>query len=107
MNVVLPCQLPAGQKPVSGQEIDMGETPKAEGRTRSKARKRKAQKRPATAEGAAAAAADRAKPMAKRRQKAREDTATLALARTPKKSARVRGRSSDKSSRPETAKRGR
>ena len=85
----------------------MGETPKEEGRTHSKARKRKAQKRPATSKGAAAAAADRALPLAKRRQQAQEDTAALALARTPKKGARVRGRSSEKSSRPETAKRGR
>jgi hypothetical protein len=85
----------------------MGNTPKEEGRTRSKARKRKAQQRLATSEGAAAAAADRSGPAAKKRRSAREGAAVRTLVRTPKKGALARGRSSDKSTKPEAAGRGR
>jgi hypothetical protein len=86
----------------------MGKTPNAKGRTRSKARKRKAQRRPATRDAAVAAARDRRGPMAKRLRSAREEiVAAMAGSPTPKKSARVRGRSSYRSLKPEAAGRGR
>lgn len=84
----------------------MGTTPKEEG-TRSKARKRKAQRRPATRSAAAAAAGDRRSTTAKRRQSKREELVALDLSATPKKGARVRGRSSNRSLKPEAAGRGR
>ena len=85
----------------------MGTTPKEEGRTPSKAQKRKAQRRPATRGAAAAAAGDRRSTAAKRRQSKREELVALDLSSTPKKRARVRGRSSYRSLKPEAAGRGR
>jgi len=85
----------------------MGKTPKEEGRTRSKARKRNSQRRPATREAAVAAARNRRGPMAKRLRKKREEVAAMAVSPTPKKSARVRGRSSYRSLKSEAAGRGR
>jgi hypothetical protein len=85
----------------------MGKSPKTEGRTRSKARKRKAQRRPATRNAAVAAARKRRGTMAKRRRSVGEDSVAAAMSATPKKRARVRGRSSYRSMKPEAAGRGR
>jgi hypothetical protein len=69
----------------------MGKTPTEEGRTRSKTRKRRAQRRPATRK--AAAASDHQRTTAKRRRNNREDLVAQTVSATPKKEARVRGRS--------------
>jgi hypothetical protein len=85
----------------------MGKTPDAEGRTRAKHRKRKAQERPATADGARAAAADRSRSAVRKQRRRAGTDAARTLGRTPRKEARVRGRSTQKSRRPAASGRGR
>jgi hypothetical protein len=87
----------------------MGKTPDEKDRTRSKSRKRRAQARPANAKEAAAAAGDprRVRAAVKRVRAVEEKVAMLALPQTPKTLARVRGRSTQKSRKPESAGRGR
>ena len=77
-------------------------------RTRSKPRKRRAQNRSATPSNKQAATRVRAQKVAKRRRrKVEEVVAKRALPKTPRTAARVRGRSSPRSRKPERAGRGR
>jgi hypothetical protein len=77
-------------------------------RTRSKARKRRAQNRPAPRTGKAATTADRTQKIVKRRRRTAESAAAeRALPRTSRADARIRGRSSQKSRKPQRARRGR
>jgi hypothetical protein len=85
----------------------MGRTPDAEGRTRAKHRKRKAQERPATADAARAAGEDRSRSSARKERRGAGTDAARTLGRTPRKEARVRGRSTPKSRKPAAAGRGR